>query len=266
MDIEVSAKQFIKSNNFNPSKKMGQNFLINEKICKNLVDSINFTNVDLIIEIGPGLGAITKYLNMHNVPITAIELDKRLSEFVHTKFTNINLINNDVLKVDFNELTAKYSSPIIVSNLPYSISSIVVIKFVKSNIKTMYCMLQKEMVLRLLAKKSTHEYNAFTVLLQTYANIKKITDVSKSNFLPPPNVDSIFIVIEKNNLTYDEKYDKFVRQCFLSKRRTLVNNLKDIVDKNKLINFLNDNKLSLSVRAEELDIKQFQNLFNAITE
>jgi 16S rRNA (adenine1518-N6/adenine1519-N6)-dimethyltransferase len=264
MDLDLTVNQFLEQNNFNPSKKMGQNFLINSDICAKLVNSISFKNTDLIIEIGPGLGAITEYLVKKDIKIIAIELDKRLSEYITKKYPTIELINNDVLKIDFDSLTAKYKNPILVSNLPYSISSVVVVKFIKSNIKEMHCMLQKEMVLRMSAKKSTHEYNAFSVLLQTYATVTQVMEISKNNFVPPPNVDSIFISIVKNGKPYDKQYDNFIRSCFLSKRRTLINNLKNIVDKDKLIAYLNSNNISLTTRAEELSISQFEQMFNFI--
>ncbi|MDR1850532.1 MAG: 16S rRNA (adenine(1518)-N(6)/adenine(1519)-N(6))-dimethyltransferase RsmA [Mycoplasmataceae bacterium] len=260
----MDTKEFLTSHNFNPSKKMGQNFLINEEVCKNIVDSIDFTNVDCVIEIGPGLGAITKYIVQKSNNVIAIEIDKRLSEYISKTYPQIKLINEDVLKVDFNELTNQYKNPIIISNLPYSISSLVVIKFIKSNIQHMYCMLQKEMVERMLAVPKTHEYNGFTVLLNTYTTITKTMNISKNNFMPAPEVDSIFIAIHRNENTFDPQYDKFIKQCFGSKRRTLNNNIKNIIDKKSYEEFLNKKHISLLVRAEELDYKTFLEMYKQL--
>ncbi|MDR2821652.1 MAG: 16S rRNA (adenine(1518)-N(6)/adenine(1519)-N(6))-dimethyltransferase RsmA [Mycoplasmataceae bacterium] len=253
--------KFLHENGFNPSKKMGQNFLINKQVCQDIVDAIDFTNVDLVIEIGPGLGAITDYLVPKAKHFIAIEIDKRLHEHIKNRYNNIEVINEDVLRVDFDELTKNYKNPIIVSNLPYSISSLVVVKFIKSNIKQMYCMLQKEMVDRIIAKPSTHEYNGFTVLLNTYASVSKIMNISKNNFNPMPNIDSTFISIIKNNKKYDQEYDKFIKVCFGSKRQTLANNLKNIIEKKDLYQHLEKMNLSLTVRAEELTSDNFKILY-----
>ncbi|MDR2829028.1 MAG: 16S rRNA (adenine(1518)-N(6)/adenine(1519)-N(6))-dimethyltransferase RsmA [Mycoplasmataceae bacterium] len=253
--------KFLQDNNFNPSKKMGQNFLINKQVCQDIVDAIDFTNVDLVIEIGPGLGAITDYLVPKAKHFIAIEIDKRLQEHIKNRYPNIEVINEDVLRIDFDELTKNYKNPIIVSNLPYSISSLVVVKFIKSNINHMYCMLQKEMVDRIIAKPSTHEYNGFTVLLNTYADVKKIMNISKNNFNPIPNIDSTFISIIKNNKKYDLEYDKFIKVCFGSKRQTLANNLKNVIDKKELYKHLEAMNLSLTVRAEELSAENFKILY-----
>jgi 16S rRNA (adenine1518-N6/adenine1519-N6)-dimethyltransferase len=259
--MRETVEKFLKDNNFNPSKKMGQNFLINKNICEELVNSIDFSKVDLIIEIGPGLGAITQFLVNKTKKMIAIELDKRLAEFITNKYPSIELINNDVLKVEFDKLIADYKNPIIVSNLPYSISSLIIHKFIKSDIKEMYCMLQKEMVDRLCAKPKTHEYNNLTVLLNSYTNITKIMNIGKNNFLPPPNVDSIFIKIEKNSEIYNEQYDKFLRQSFSSKRQTLANNLKTIIQKQDLYKYLLECGFSSTIRAEEITANDFKKLF-----
>ena len=130
----IVIKEYVKSKNFNPSKKMGQNFLVNENIITEIIESISFDNVDTIIEIGPGLGALTKHLVNTNKPVICIELDKRLYSELKVKFKdvkNLTLINNDVLREDFDLLTQNTGKTMIVSNLPYSISSLVIVKFLK---------------------------------------------------------------------------------------------------------------------------------------
>jgi 16S rRNA (adenine1518-N6/adenine1519-N6)-dimethyltransferase len=263
-----SVIDFIKRTNFNPSKKMGQNFLINPEVQKGIVDKIDFNGVDCVIEIGPGYGAITDYLIDKTPKLICIELDKRLAEHIAKRYkdkSNFELINNDVLKVDFNKLTKNYSHPIIVSNLPYSISSLVIIQFIKSNIKDMYCMLQKEMVERIIAKPKTKQYNAFTVLLARYAKIEKLLNVGKNNFIPAPEVDSMVVSLIKSGESYNEKFDKFIRSCFLSKRRTLLNNLQSLVSKEELTKILIKEKINVNVRAEELSVSQLVMLYNILT-
>ncbi|MDR3249911.1 MAG: 16S rRNA (adenine(1518)-N(6)/adenine(1519)-N(6))-dimethyltransferase RsmA [Mycoplasmataceae bacterium] len=261
------AINYLKRTQFNPSKKMGQNFLINKEVYTSMVNKIDFSKYDLVLEIGPGLGALTDILIQKTKKIIVIEIDKRLSEYIAERYKQYDakkfeLLNIDALKTNFNELAKEYKNTVIVSNLPYSISSIVVIKFIKSEIKNMYCMLQKEMVERMMAIPRTKQYNAFTVLLNTYCKIKKLVDISRSSFYPVPEVDSTFISISKNNKSYDENYDKFIRMCFNSKRRTLLNNLKNIIDKNTLSLYLKKNKISGNARAEELTYLGFISLYN----
>jgi 16S rRNA (adenine1518-N6/adenine1519-N6)-dimethyltransferase len=261
--------EYINLNKFNPSKKMGQNFLINDDIIKKIISTINFNNVDCVIEIGPGLGAITDQLAINSKHLLCIELDKRLAEFITKRFKdkeNVEVVNEDVLKIDFNDIASKYTNVIIVSNLPYSISSLVLMKFIKSNnIKTMYCMLQKEMVDRITAKPSTHEYNGFTVIVNRYTKIERLLTIGRNNFIPAPEVESVFISITKTDSTFDEKFEKFIRLCFVSKRRTLLNNLHSIISKTDLVNILTEMNIDPQTRAEALTVEQLELIYKKIS-
>jgi 16S rRNA (adenine1518-N6/adenine1519-N6)-dimethyltransferase len=245
---------YLKEHGINPSKKLGQNFLINQDICDKIVDNVDFDKTDCVVEIGPGLGALTQTLIGKSPYLITIELDKRLYDYnkkTFNKIKNIEMINDDVLNVDFDALAEKYKTPVIVSNLPYAISSLVVIKFIKATrFKEMYVMLQKEMVERILAKTKTKKYNNLTVLINQYASVEKLLSIGRNNFYPIPAVDSIVIKLTRNKNTYEEKFDKFTKLCFAAKRRTLVNNLKNIIEKQDLIDFLKLHKLPIDVRAE----------------
>jgi 16S rRNA (adenine1518-N6/adenine1519-N6)-dimethyltransferase len=222
-----NTKNLIASNKIVPSKKMGQNFLVSDEFSSSLIDTIDFSFVDRIIEIGPGLGAITKFLIQKNIPLTIIELDKRLFEIIKNKFPKIDAVNNNCLKVDFDSLFAEQKHPIIVSNLPYSISTLIIIKFLEmKKIKTMYCMLQKEVVDRMNAKVRTKQYNNFSIICQYLSKIEVLKFVDRNNFYPIPQVDSLFIKIEKNELDFDYGFNDFIKFAFLHKRKTLVNNIK----------------------------------------
>jgi 16S rRNA (adenine1518-N6/adenine1519-N6)-dimethyltransferase len=268
MQSNSEINKFLQDNNFNPSKKMGQNFLFNNETIENIVSNVDFENVDLVIEIGPGLSALTEHLVKKSKKLIAIELDKRLYEHNVKKFKsapNFSIINNDVLQLNFDDLTKGFENVIIVSNLPYSISSLCLIKFIQcDSIKTMYCMLQKEMVERIIAVPSTKQYNAFTVVLNTYSTITKLMDVYKEDFIPAPEVDSVVIKLEKNGIKYDDQFNKFIKLCFGSKRRTLQNNLSNMIDKQKLVNILNELNIRIDVRAEALTIGELFNIYNKI--
>lgn len=261
----ADTKEYLTSREFRPSKKMGQNFLINQEISKNIVNSIDFKNVDLVIEIGPGLGALTDYLIDKKFNLVLVELDKRLNEFLIKRYKNkkVEIINSDVLKVDFDKLVEKHRNPIIISNLPYSISSLVLVKFLKcKNIKEIYCMLQQEMVDRISSPVGSKKYNSFTVLVQFYAEVNKICKIGPNNFLPAPEVDSLFISIKKNKKQFNLLFDKFLRNCFLNRRKTLINNLKNQYDI-KAINFsLEKMNIQKLIRPEELPPDQLFAIFN----
>jgi 16S rRNA (adenine1518-N6/adenine1519-N6)-dimethyltransferase len=257
--------KYLKDNNFFPSKKLGQNFLINQELAKAIVDSVNYENVDVIIEIGPGLCALTNFLVKKHIPYIGIELDKRLHAYCQQEFPNHTMINDDVLEVDMNALLKERHHPVIISNLPYVISSQVILKFLQLNISfNQYFMLQKEMVERLCAKTRNKDYNGLTVILNEYASIDKLLTVNRNNFNPIPQVDSQVICIKRNNKIYNTQFVEFVRQCFMQKRKTLVNNLKSNHQKDKIVKTLRKFKFSETIRAEELSSQQLLGLFNCL--
>jgi 16S rRNA (adenine1518-N6/adenine1519-N6)-dimethyltransferase len=223
-------------------------------------------DVDCILEIGPGLGALTDGLIPHDIPMVICELDKRLVSFLRKRYSelkHITIINDDVLNLNFDEVFGEFQKPMIISNLPYSISSPTLIKFLQSSkAKIFICMLQKEMVNRILAKPDAPEYNGFTVLLNTYCDIKSVMNVSANNFYPVPQVDSTIIQLIKKHKQFDNQYSTFLKLCFASKRKTLVNNLKQHFSMSLINQILDDQQLDHRVRAEDLDVSTFENIFS----
>jgi 16S rRNA (adenine1518-N6/adenine1519-N6)-dimethyltransferase len=201
-------KQFNYIKNFVPSKKMGQNFLTDNNIAQTIVNLIDVAQYDLVIEVGPGTGALTQYLVQFNHKVIAIELDKRLAALLKHKFNlyaNLEVINDDILNIDLTQLTASYKRIVLVSNLPYSISTPMLIKFLKQEkIKVFYCMLQQELVDRLIARPATKNYGSISVLLQFYAIIGKLLNVPPQSFTPIPKVQSNVIVISKLNKSFND--------------------------------------------------------------
>lgn len=255
---------FLQDQKFVASKKMGQNFLINPNIKKKIVDAANLGAKEVVLEIGPGVGAITSILLTHKIKLIAFELDKRLVEILKDKFgnyNNFNLYNVDALKIDWDEIIQQYSNqPIkLVANLPYSISSLLVLKILKStSIKEAVIMVQKEMAERIVAKTRTHEYNMFSALVQLFFSVEKLFYVDPSNFSPKPKVQSCVIKLAKldsNNLySFNdfEQIEKFLKLAFSNKRKTLVNNLSAIYTKEKILNVLSKTEFPSTVRAEEI--------------
>jgi 16S rRNA (adenine1518-N6/adenine1519-N6)-dimethyltransferase len=163
-------------------------------------------------------------------------------------------------------MVKEYKNPIIVTNLPYSISTLAVIKFLKTDIiKTMYCMLQKEVVERMIAKKSTKQFNSFSVLCQYHSDITKLKFIDRELFLPIPDVDSLFIKINKNNNLYDAKFANFVKICFAQKRKTIVNNLKSLYKLDIIKSALEKINKNCNVRAEEFEINELLEFYKILS-
>lgn len=267
---------FLQDKKFRPSRKMGQNFLINPKIKQMIVDAANLQPNDVVLEIGPGVGAITSFLLMNKIKLIALEIDKRLAELLSTKFKgyqNFNLKNVDALKVDWASILQETTQePVkLVANLPYSISSLLVLKIIQTpSVQTAVIMVQKEMAERLNAKVGTHAYNMFSVLVQLYLKTEKLFDVGPNNFSPKPKVDSAVIRLTRiETPTYSiadfESINNFLRIAFSNKRKTLVNNLSTNYSKEQIHEVLNRLGFSLTIRAEQikpLDLLQLMKELN----
>ncbi len=268
MHTKSDVKKFLDQHHFVPSKKMGQNFLFDINYQQRIITSANVTKEDDVIEIGPGLGAITKHLVKHARQVVAIELDKRLSEYLNTniKKDNFHLINNDVLKVDFNNLIKEYDLKNIkvVANLPYSISSKIIASLMELGcIKEIYILVQKEMAERICAKVGSKDYNAFTALMQMFAKVDSLFKIPPANFVPAPQVDSIFLKIEyinQFNVNFKLVGD-FLKLCFAQKRKTILNNLSAKYDKETIKTKLQELNLEPSIRSESLNPKELYQLY-----
>lgn len=264
-------KKYLESQNFVPSKKMGQNFLLNKNTQLNIVKSANVNVNDYILEIGPGMGAITEHLLNISNNVLAVELDKRLYSFLKDNYPNLILINDDILKFDVQAklIELNWKEVKVVANLPYSISSLIILKLIKiKQIKEINILVQKEMAERLCAKMNTKDYNAFTVLVSIFADVSISLKVSRNDFLPPPNVDSLFIKLslkEPPNIDVNN-FDKFMKLCFLSRRKKLTNNLSNKYDMQTIISIFNKLNLDLNTRAESLSPNQFIELFKSFGE
>ncbi|ACI60331.1 16S rRNA (adenine(1518)-N(6)/adenine(1519)-N(6))-dimethyltransferase RsmA [Ureaplasma urealyticum] len=267
-------KNKLKQESFVPSKKMGQNFLLSNEIKNKIVNVANISKDDLILEIGPGWGAITELLVQKTDTLVAIELDKRLYAHLKTyiKAPNFHIINNDVLCVDLDKLILDYTNTKknqkikVVANLPYAISSKIVLKIIQSKlINDAYIMVQKEMAERIGAKVNTRGYNAFTVLVQLFCKTKILFQVNAKEFHPQPKVQSAVIHLENlhNKVDFDiEQVSKFLRICFLNKRKKLKNNLSNIYDIKLVNEMFIDYNLDMNLRAENIEPKMFLELFN----
>ena len=260
------------------NKKLGQNFLINEEVVQNIIDSSNITENDLVIEIGPGLGTLTKEILNKAGKLICVELDTKMIKILNDRFSlykNFELLNQDILKTDLKTIihnekknnnlkTAK-----IIANLPYYITTPIIMKLLeeKLDLESITVMVQKEVAERLIAVPGPKEKNtgaiSYTVLY--YASPQKIMEVDKESFIPAPEVQSEVIkldirkepIVKVKNPEYMFKIIKF---AFMQRRKTLLNSLTNAnIFKNKEegIKILEEIGLSENVRAENLSIEDF---------
>lgn len=257
-----------------PKKSLGQNFLIDKNKILEIISNLKINN-ELVIEVGPGKGALTKYLQEKCQELLLVEIDQDMINYLdkqeYIQKQNVKLINKDILELDLKNYITKDKSVIFVSNLPYYIATQIIFKVIKEKqITTIGVMLQKELAERIISKHNNKSYGRITVALGTYFELEKKIIVNKENFYPKPKVDSLFLVLKKKEefLTQDvdEEYLLFIKKCFAKKRKTLLNSLKheDFKDINAIKSFLNTNKLSENIRAEQLSIEQFYDLWNFI--
>ena len=267
--------QLIKDNSIMPKKKYGQNFLIDQNIIKKTVDALEIKPDDVILEIGPGLGVLTRHFFVAK-KIILIEIDRNLANALKNDFAknqNVEIINSDVLKIDFNKLLAHEKNIKIISNLPYYISTPVIIKCLQINkninLKFMIFMTQKEVADRILSEPNKKSYGSLSVFAQYNADIKFIEkNISPNCFTPKPKVNSSLIKFtpkqnfDKTKDIQDNFLFAVVKQSFSKRRKTLINCLENFngLTKNQIANILVQNNLSPKARAESLNINNFIDL------
>lgn len=258
--------------NFEFKKSLGQNFISDENIVSKIVDRAMIDKDTLVIEIGPGAGSLSKKI----VPLAGYailyEIDKRLKEILERElamYDNYKIIFNDFLlqnvKKDIDGY--KYGKIYVVANLPYYITSPIIIKLLKEIYPDrIVIMVQEEVALRLSAKEGSREYGMISCLLGSKYNITKLFKVNRGSFQPVPNVDSAVIMLDKHNdyvINDIDKYERLLKDAFQFKRKNLKNNLYNY-DLVKIGEILNKYNLSLTNRAEEIPIKVFVEIVNNI--
>ncbi|BDU67848.1 MAG: ribosomal RNA small subunit methyltransferase A [Candidatus Tyloplasma litorale] len=252
-------------------KYLGQNFLIDQNKINLIVNSIPNIQNSIIIEVGPGTGALTKPLSEKAKKVIAIEIDFDMIKILNEKITNKNftLINKDILDLDWDEIIkSDYKNIQFVSNLPYYISTKIMFKVAYDDrFNSMSVMLQKELVDRIFSKTNSKSYGRLTVSIGTLFNLEKKINIPAGCFKPQPKVDSGFIVLSRKKIDFDlEKYLFFIKCSFSMKRKTLLNSLKKSnFKKYELVKkYLEENKIKLNIRSEEIEINEFIKIFKYI--
>jgi len=256
-------------------KKFGQNFLKDINVVKKIVRSAEIDGKSLVIEVGPGGGIMTRELSLVADNVLAYEIDEELKE-EHAKRLgdreNITILFQDFLDSDIVKDVEKYDYDKLyfVSNVPYYITTPIILKLIESGLsfEKIVMMVQKEVGDRFSTKSGNKEYGSITVLLNYFYNIKKEFFVSRKQFVPEPNVDSVIISFSEKNdklpLNNFKFFEKLVRDSFQYKRKTLRNNLKGY-DLEKVNKVLEKYGKDLSVRAEALDVEVFVEIANELS-
>lgn len=254
-----------------PKKKFGQNFLNDKNIIDKIVSTIAPQNAQLVIEIGPGQGAITEKLIERTEQLVCVELDRDLYQILQDKYQQrIQLVQADALALDFTPWLQSNHNAIICGNLPYNISTPLLFHFLRyvTHIEKMIFMLQKEVVDRITAKPGTKEYGRLSVMIQYHCQTMKCFEVSKHCFFPKPKVESAIVQLvpfkhDKPCVAKDEKkLAKVVATLFAQRRKTIRNNLKSIIPADKL----EDLNIPLQVRAENLSVSQIVEISNIMND
>jgi len=255
-----------------PKKSLGQNFLIDKNLQNKIVDSCGLKKSDIVLEIGPGRAEITKLLIDRVEKVFAVELDKNLHDLLKdtVKSSNFEVVNEDILKFDFENFFAKINRKIkVIANIPYYITTPIIEKLLehKSNIEDIYLTVQKEFAMRVVAIPGSKIYGSLSCFLQYFTEPEILFFISRGCFKPVPKVDSCLLRIRIRDVPQvkvqdEEKFFKIIRSSFNQRRKILRNSLSEIVEEAKLDEFFNKYNINKSIRPERLSLADFANLAN----
>lgn len=284
-NILEETKYIMKKYGIKANKSLGQNFLINTEVVESIVNSSEISKDDMVIEIGPGLGTLTKYLLEKAGKVLCIELDTRMIKILKDRFNiyeNFEIINEDVLKVNLKEIikenkeNGKIKNVKIVANLPYYITTPIIMKLLedKLDIKTITVMIQKEVADRLIETPGGKNTGAITHSVYYYCKSEKIMEVPNSSFIPEPEVTSEVIKMTLRNepavkIENPKIMFMIIKSAFMQRRKTLLNaltNTKVFLSKEEGLEILRKLNLGENARAENLSIQDFANIAQAIIE
>ena len=264
---------------FRFSKSLGQNFLTDKNIIDEIIEGSNISSEDLVIEIGPGIGVITREAALNARKVIAIELDSNLIPILHETLgdlENVEVINQDVLKTQLNDLIKKeeFSGSVrVIGNLPYYITTPIIMKLLEERVKaeTITVMMQKEVADRLKAAPGKKDFGAISLMVQYFADVKEIVKVPKTVFVPQPKVDSTVLRLDVRKEAAVKVKDedflfKVIKAGFSQRRKTLSNSLTTLkeFDKQEIIDSLEKAGIDPVRRGESLSLEEFAKLADVL--
>ena len=281
LGIPSNTIEILKKYNFSFQKRFGQNFLIDIHVLEKIVDEAGIDEDDCVLEIGPGIGTMTQYLCERAGRVIAVEIDKALIPILNdtlSSYSNVEIINEDILKVDITNLCNKYNNgrPIkVVANLPYYITTPIIMGLFESGcpLESITIMVQKEVADRMKCGPGSKDYGALSLAVQFYSNPEIVANVSPESFIPKPGVGSAVIRLTRYPKppveVDDEKYMfKLIRAAFNMRRKTMVNSLMSGnlgLTKEEILSAIDKLNLSPQVRGEALTLNEFAALSNILS-
>ncbi len=266
------------SKHIKPLKSLGQNFLIDEEVIAEIVNGSGVEEDSLVVEIGPGEGALTEHLAEMAGHVVAVDLDERMIKLLKVKlfgYDNVELIHGDILELDLSKLIEERLSEYnltnvrIVGNLPYYITTPIIMKLLKMRTATdsITVMMQKEVGDRILAGPGSKQIGVITYSVQYYADVSKVIDVGRESFYPSPKVDSVVLRLDirKNpavTVSDEDFFFKTIKAGFMMRRKTLLNSLTSLDGFSKPVieEALNNANIEANRRAESLSMEEFARL------
>lgn len=276
--VEIMRKYDIKM-----KKSLGQNFLIEPQILEKMIESAHIDKQTTVVEIGPGIGALTEYLARNAKEVFAFEIDQRFVEILKetlSDYHNINIIPQDILKINFKDTSFEKlrnaNRLVVVANLPYYITTPIIMHLMNSELPfdSLVMMMQKEVAERMTAQIGTKEYNSLTIALSNQMKAELAFIVPKSVFIPKPNVDSAVLKLIRRNQPLEkvdntEEFERFVQLAFKQRRKTIWNNYRSyfipgVLTIEQLENVFEETEIDRQLRAEALSVHEFATLYREV--
>ena len=260
-----TVRQLLERFQLRPDKAFGQNFLIDERALSTIAEAATINAEDTVLEIGPGLGVLTRELATRAKHVTTVELDTRLLPVLNETLedlSNITLVHGDGLLFDFNKVP---TNSLLVANLPYNVGTAILTRALESShFKRLVFLVQKEVAERLTASPSTKSYGALTLVVKYFGVAKRVADVKPSSFFPAPEVTSSIVKIEIDpTIKANPAFFDFIHTTFRHRRKTLKKNLQ-MAGYSEVVGGLRALGLAEDIRAEALELKHFQALFELV--
>ena len=247
-----------------PKKRYSQNFLTDISVVQKAVDALLTDDCDEVIEIGPGLGALSEEVLNRDKKLTAFEIDTIMVNHLKTFFArrgNFNVVEGDFMKADLRGFKDRRVG--VISNLPYNLTTPIIEKILLEEIKltNFVFMVQKEVSGRIFAKVGTKEYSPLAIMFEYLGKVEVVVKVTKDKFIPAPNVDSVILklnVTRDRNYLFEKKLFSLLNGSFAMRRKTLLNNLTSYLhDKEKALEIINKVGLSLTIRPEQVKLSEY---------